>query len=271
MCRKWLQLLAMAALAAALASQAPAAFGSLDLASPPEAGGTEANEVADESAAPHEPTQRNDNAEEWGGLGLENAPECEESARKTASGILFFYLFIHCKGAPIEGIIPEEASGEWEVFRDGMRRFYGEMKIGKGDTLKIILNSRLNGAGEIHIGNQVFYLIDGHSDGATYEQGFLTLEMVDLNEDGFKDLIFSGSVNYSGEIDGEIYERESVVYIYFYNFSLKKFDLKYRHSTFDIEISNDASNQWWERYYGKSEYKRFRELDANKDRETSEL
>ena len=80
----------MAALAAALPSHAPAAFCSWDIASPPEAGGTEANEgnqVAEESAAPNEPTQRNDDTAEQGGWGLGNAPECEESARKTAFGI----------------------------------------------------------------------------------------------------------------------------------------------------------------------------------------
>ena len=82
----------MAALAGALPSQALAAFGSWDLASPPEAGGNEANEgnqVAEESAAPNEPTQRNYDTAERGGWGLGNAPECEESARKTASGIFF--------------------------------------------------------------------------------------------------------------------------------------------------------------------------------------
>jgi len=79
----------MAALAEALRSQVPAAFGCWDLDFPPEAGVTEANEGAEESLAPHVPTQRNDEAADWGGWGLENAPECEESARKTAFGILF--------------------------------------------------------------------------------------------------------------------------------------------------------------------------------------
>ena len=123
-----------------------------------------------------------------------------------------------------------------------------------------------NGNGQMIIGDQIFYIIDGHGDGATYETSILEVEFIDLNSDGYMDFICSGLVEYMSDIDDEIYEREAVVFIYLYNQKEKRFGLKYKKSSFDLEEPNDASNKWWERYSTLPKYKKFRELDMEKDK-----
>ncbi|MDP0496616.1 MAG: hypothetical protein Q7Q73_10445 [Verrucomicrobiota bacterium JB024] len=75
------------------------------------------------------------------------------------------------------------------------------------------------GNGVLYLSNLALRIIDGHYDGAVFDKDRLTVEVVDLNQDGFGDLFAFGSVLYSLEEDdfgdGPTF-RENVVFIYYY-------------------------------------------------------
>jgi len=91
----------------------------------------------------------------------------------------------------------------------------------------------------------------------------LDVEFLDINGDGWQDLIISGIVYYTGTVDFEIYEQESVVFIYLCDSKEQRFVLKYKKASFDIEVENDAYVQWKKRYNSMFCVE-YRELDDKK-------
>jgi len=139
--------------------------------------------------------------------------------------------------------------------------------LSKGVIIDVVFEEFQNGNGSMSIDGQIFFIFDNHGDGASYNNGLLDVQFIDLDDDGFLDLICSGVVEFTGEIDQEVYEKESVVFIYIYNQMQKKYALKYKKASFDLEAAGDSSNQWWTRFYSMDKYEKFRKLDEKKDNE----
>ena len=157
------------------------------------------------------------------------------------------------------------ASLDWKYDVQSNRTYSDFVKVSDHLKLKLVMNDFHNGTGVVSIGDQIFYASDGHADGASYSSGLFDFQFIDINGDRLKDVVFSGIVNYTGEVDDEIYEREDVVFIYLYDLEKKKYVLKYKKASFDLEISSDAGNQWWKRFYSDDRYEKFRKLDEKKD------
>lgn len=122
----------------------------------------------------------------------------------------------------------------------------------------------------LSLGGQRFYVYSRrHHDchyanrDCHYANEELKVEFLDINGDGWKDLLISGIVYYTGTVDFEIYEQEAVVFIYLCDPAEQRFVLKHKQASFDIEVENDAYVQWQERY-NSIFCTKYRELDDRK-------
>lgn len=164
--------------------------------------------------------------------------------------LLSFLIFVYSNWVAADAIKIELASVEnWQEVDGGVELYSVTVQIAQNQELNVVAKTYSNGLGTVAIGGQTFYASDGHADGAVYDNDFLDISFIDLNGDGIRDIVFNGIVNYSGEKDREIYERESALFIYLYDQKAAKFILKYRSANFDLESPNDASNEWWKRFY----------------------
>ncbi len=123
----------------------------------------------------------------------------------------------------------------------------------------------------LSVGDQFFYIYSNLDDDAQFKDNELSFKFVDLNDDGLKDLLISGMVNYTGKADFEVYEQEDVVFIYLCDLANERFDLKFKKASFNLEVKDDASNQWWKRYASvdsldEDKYAEIRELDIAKSK-----
>lgn len=115
----------------------------------------------------------------------------------------------------------------------------------------------------LSLGGQRFYVYSRLHHDCHYGNQELEVEFLDINGDGWEDLLISGIVYYTGTVDLEIYEQEAVVFIYFCDPEKQRFVLKHKRASFDIEVENDAYVQWREKYNSVFGDK-YRELDDKK-------
>ncbi len=73
------------------------------------------------------------------------------------------------------------------------------------------------GNGSIQIQNLRIRALDTHDDGRLYGDGFLQVELVDLDEDLDLDLVVSGVLLSTEEQSDQVTKYESIVYIYRYD------------------------------------------------------
>ncbi len=125
----------------------------------------------------------------------------------------------------------------------------------------------------LSVGGQLFYIYSNMDDDAQFNDHELNFEFIDLNGDGALDLLITGSINYTGKVDFEIYEQEDIVFIYLCNLGEEKFELKFKKASFDLEVKDSVSDQWWKRYKStdvldSDRYAELRDLDEEKSKGT---
>lgn len=97
--------------------------------------------------------------------------------------------------------------------------------------------------GYMALGGQKFYIYDkglGESDK-------LNIDFVDVNDDGYRDLVISGIVK--NTTDNDCYDWECVVSVYICSPKINSFVLKYKRGLFDVgkereKGANEALEQW---------------------------
>ena len=118
-------------------------------------------------------------------------------------------------------------------------KYYDKMiEIGAAFKLKAYIEINHHGNGDIKIANLFLGIYDEHEDGAYYRNGLLDTDFVDINGDGFKDIVVSGAVCYTD--DTEIYLMDEIVlFIYFFEPGTGKFIPAYRDGSFSLDQSGE--------------------------------
>ena len=107
--------------------------------------------------------------------------------------------------------------------------------VGGGVKFPARLKQTTKGNGALSIANLQLRVIDGHDDGALYAGEMPHVEFADLNDDGFKDLVVGGIVEYTDEKGDFVRDRESFVFIYRYDPKTNEFRRSYRRASFNLE------------------------------------
>ncbi|MCU0858312.1 MAG: hypothetical protein MUC65_07910 [Pontiellaceae bacterium] len=100
----------------------------------------------------------------------------------------------------------------------------------------------------ITLGGQNFYTYSSNWDRARYLNDALDIELVDINGDGLKDLIISGTVMYLDKscreepLEGHVLWQENVLFIYQCDLTRQKFTLLHKKASFDIEMFDARSS-----------------------------
>jgi hypothetical protein len=109
------------------------------------------------------------------------------------------------------------------------------LEIGPDTKLTAVIDITSKGNGVLRIANLNLKVVDGHDDGAVYDRGWAHIEFADIDDDGWKDLVVTGIVNYTDDKTEEIYKREPFTFIYRYDPARAEFRRSYRRASFGLE------------------------------------
>jgi len=115
-----------------------------------------------------------------------------------------------------------------------LKSFQEEIRMSKTITLPLKIKVTSDGKGTMEIGNVLLYIY-GSNTLVCYEDEMLTVDFVDTNENGIKEMLIHGFVNYTSEGSNIIVGRDNVLFIYRYDVAKKKFILNYKRAFFDLE------------------------------------
>jgi len=99
----------------------------------------------------------------------------------------------------------------------GERHFERPYDLGRGRSMPIIVDVTAKGNGVMRALNAEFPVYDMHDDGNLFRNGLLTVELADLDGDGFKDLIVFGVVDFTEEKSGRVTSGQSLVAVFHYD------------------------------------------------------
>ncbi|MBI3771138.1 MAG: hypothetical protein HY272_00320 [Gammaproteobacteria bacterium] len=108
--------------------------------------------------------------------------------------------------------------------------------IGKNTRIDTVLEITPKGNGTIGIANLVLHVWDTHDNGLVYKGKCLDVDGVDVNGDGWHDIIVSGTAIHTGEKEWDNKEYESIVFIYLYDGKQGQFKEIYKKSSFEINL-----------------------------------
>jgi hypothetical protein len=106
--------------------------------------------------------------------------------------------------------------------------------VGPGMTLDAVVEVTAKGNGVLSIANLRLRVVDEHDDGIVYKDGWAHTEFVDLNNDGWKDLVVLGSLVRTREAASESPGGEPFVFIYLFDAEAMAFVRSYKHATFEL-------------------------------------
>ncbi|PYK98422.1 MAG: hypothetical protein DME19_12600 [Verrucomicrobia bacterium] len=110
-----------------------------------------------------------------------------------------------------------------------------EINLGRGVKLAAKIEVTAKGNGTLTIGKLKVAVFDDHNDGAFYEDEMLKTDFVDIDGDGFLDLVLSGIICFTDEKGDKVVSREAFVCIYKYC-GKQRFRKIYSSSDFDLEV-----------------------------------
>ena len=110
-----------------------------------------------------------------------------------------------------------------------------EITLGRGVKLAAKIEVTAKGNGTLTIGKLKVAVFDDHNDGAFYEDEMLKTDFVDIDGDGFLDLVLSGIICFTDEKGDKVVGREAFVCIYKYC-GKQRFRKIYSSSDFDLEV-----------------------------------
>jgi hypothetical protein len=119
----------------------------------------------------------------------------------------------------------------------GELRLEQHIEMCRGRTLDAVVEVTAKGNGILAVGNLKLRVYDAHDDGAVYANDMATVEFVDLDGDGCKELIVTGALCHHGEKDDAIRSVEPFAFIYKFDANSESFRLLFKRSTFSIDAS----------------------------------
>lgn len=123
------------------------------------------------------------------------------------------------------------------------RHWSKKVEISKDIMLKADMEITRRGNGWLKIANLDLHVGRSGYDSLIYKDELLDVDFVDINGDGFKDIIISGLMLYPHEQLDIILYREAVVFIYLFEPKNKKFNLAYINSSCRLEEANDDKRE----------------------------
>jgi len=144
--------------------------------------------------------------------------------------------------ADVERIMGTNTSLSWVWNNVNSSRIYKDtVKIADNYKASVVLKDFQDGNGYMEVGGLTLHISDGHSDGIEYKNSRLDVEFVDLDRDGYKDLICSGIVEYKNDGD-EVYKTEDVIFIYRFDSTKKQFTPLFKKASFDLEWTGEKGS-----------------------------
>lgn len=141
-----------------------------------------------------------------------------------------------------------------------------EIKISKDITLKPELEITYRGNGFLKIANLDLYIYRwGYNTAIIYKNCMLNVDFVDINGDGFKDIVISGLALYPHEQREIILKREPVLFIYLFDPKKKKFNLDYINSSFYLEVGSKDNRELYGEQYIVEKYVNEGRKEAEKE------
>lgn len=118
---------------------------------------------------------------------------------------------------------------EFRPDKDGMpgeEKYEREIEIGPGVKFAAVVEVTVRGNGTLRVANlDELRVFDEYDDGAVYVGGLLHVEFVDITNDGYKDLVITGTVVHTGEKETDPRTYETVTSIYVFDPKKKEFHL----------------------------------------------
>lgn len=128
-----------------------------------------------------------------------------------------------------------------ELREDARNLIQGEQQlqrvidVGPGTRERASIEVTSKGNGLLSIGKLRLKVVDGHDDGASYQDEMAHVEFADVDGDGWKDLVIVGIANYTDDKGDAILKREPFTFIYKYDPQRKSFGQTYRFASFALE------------------------------------
>lgn len=119
----------------------------------------------------------------------------------------------------------------------GRENWEGIIQIGPSTKMPARIEVTSKGNGSLEIGNLYLKIYDGHEDLSTYEKSMLRTVFVDINADGYRDLLVSGRVLYFDEKGDDVIKTENVLFAYHFDPKSKQFRETHRQATFSIDLA----------------------------------
>jgi len=111
----------------------------------------------------------------------------------------------------------------------GEQRYERQIEIGHGIKLNARVDVTVRRNGTLRIANLKLRVLKEYDDGSVYVGGLLHVEFLDLTDDGFKDLVITGTVAHTGEKETDPVTYEAVTSIYVFDPKQKEFRLVFHH------------------------------------------
>jgi len=118
---------------------------------------------------------------------------------------------------------------------DGELTWSKSVALGAGVFLPAELEVSQKGNGLLKIANLSLHVMDSQNDGAMFDNQLLTIQLLDLNGDGFQDLRILGRARWYDEETEQSKRSEAVQFIYTYNPITKTFTKTSQQAYFNLE------------------------------------
>lgn len=93
----------------------------------------------------------------------------------------------------------------------------GSLDIGGGVSLPYKFSITARGDGGINIGGIYIHTYDSHNDGTIFQDHLLKHQFVDVNRDGYLDLVISGVGLFKGVTEWDAIRKRTLVSIFIYD------------------------------------------------------
>jgi hypothetical protein len=133
--------------------------------------------------------------------------------------VLWLWCFITATGYAegVFNITDFEASKNNPALIQGEVSFEKNYLIGGNIRITIRVDITNKGNGLMQALNIKFPIYDTHDDGEIFRGGLLDVALVDIDEDGYKDVVISGIVDKTNDKSGEIVSSGVIIAIYHYD------------------------------------------------------
>ena len=105
----------------------------------------------------------------------------------------------------------------------GEQRYEKSIEVGTEADITAVVDVTARGNGILAFANLKLKVLDEHDDGLIYVGGLLYVEFVDVSEDGFKDVVITGTIANTGEKETDRVTYSTVTSIYVYQPQRREF------------------------------------------------